>query len=71
MIKKLGTIITTCFFMPSIIPSIWPGSVNGFTGATGPSLSSLITSPLLSSLGGFLRYLPEAKEEERWEEREW
>lgn len=30
---KLGTIITTCFFMPSIMPSIAFGSLSGFGGA--------------------------------------
>lgn len=36
-----GTIITACFFIPSIIPSICAGSANGFTGPSGFPLPAL------------------------------
>jgi hypothetical protein len=34
MITIFGIIMTACFFIPSIIPSICVGSANGFAGAS-------------------------------------
>lgn len=48
MIAKLGTIMTTCFFMPSIMPSIALGSVRGLGGA---AFSGSIMLPSLSNEG--------------------
>lgn len=52
MIAKLGTIMTTCFFMPSIMPSIALGSVKGLGGA---AFSGSIMLPSLSNEGLTLR----------------
>lgn len=43
MTTIFGIIITACFFIPSIIPSICAGSANGFTG---PSVGFFSTGAL-------------------------
>lgn len=55
---KLGTIMTICFFMPSIMPSICDGSLSGLGGATGPSVFSTRIVPSGLRLGSTLRYAP-------------
>lgn len=43
MITIFGIIITACFFIPSIMPSIWVGSANGFAGVSGFSETTVET----------------------------
>lgn len=54
MMSMLGTIMTACFFMPSIIVSMFPGS----KGFCGPSVST-----------SGLRYSPVAREDAVLDER--
>ena len=68
MMTKLGTIMTICFFIPSIMPSIWLGSLSGLGGATGKSDFSTRIVPSGLRFGSTLRYAPVRKDDVRCDE---
>lgn len=66
MMTICGTIMTICFFMVSIMPSMAEGSARGLPGAWAFALFGS-----LGSGGPSLRYVPAEKEDLRYDEMDW